>query len=44
MYGFIEYLQIDTHSGTGDYTFFCDDGDNIETYESVQLTPVHNYY
>lgn len=26
--------------GTGDYTFFCDDGDIIETHELVQLTAV----
>ncbi|MEH7332529.1 hypothetical protein V7161_07830 [Neobacillus drentensis] len=26
--------------GTGDYTFFCDEGDIIETHESVQLTTV----
>lgn len=26
--------------GSGDYTFFCDDGDIIETHESVQLSPV----
>lgn len=26
--------------GTGDYTFFCEDGDIIETHESVQLTLV----
>jgi hypothetical protein len=26
--------------GSGDYTFFCNDGDIIETHESVQLTPV----
>ena len=26
--------------GSGDYTFFCEDGDIIETHESVQLTQV----
>ncbi|MCM3570317.1 hypothetical protein [Neobacillus mesonae] len=26
--------------GTGDYTFFCQDGDIIETHEPVRLTPV----
>jgi hypothetical protein len=25
--------------GSGNYTFFCGEGDIIETHESVQLTP-----